>query len=264
MARRTMTAAEKAAWKKKMDAAKKAKAKKRKSPKKSAAKKPSAKKSAAKKSAPKKAAPRKAARRKPRAKKKSATLASALKKLKAKKASPPKTGTKRRRRNTLKGAMARLGAKKAAPPKTKTAKRRKPKRRAASAGLRPRAAVLGHAPLRGSCVKCGEPHSLSSHWSHLANHGTGKTKHSYLCARGGFCVFDAESKKRKLSERNAMFAEAARIEATRTKNKSRRAKLLLDYEKLAEKSGARRTVSPLAPNGAWRPKSPSYVQQRRR
>jgi hypothetical protein len=258
-----MTAAEKADGKKKMDPAKKAKAKKRKSPKKSAAKKPAAKKSAAKKSAAKKPAAKKSAAKKSAAKK-SATLASTLEKLEAKKASPPKTGTKRRRRNTLKGAMARLGAKEAAPPKTKTTKRRKPKRRAASAGSRPRAGVLGHAPLRGSCVKCGEPHSLSAHWSHLANHGTDKTKYSYLCARGGFCVFDAESKNRKLSERNAMFAEAARIEATRTKNKSRRAKLLLDYEKLAEKSGARRTVSPLATTGAWRPKSPSYVRQRPR
>lgn len=273
MARPMKTAAEKAAWKKKMDEAKRKKAAEKgaspkKAAKKPAAKKPAAKKPAAKKpgakmSAPKKAA-KKSSRKKPRAKKKSATLASALKKMGTKKASPPKTGTNKRRRNTLKGAMAKLGGKKASPPKSKTKRKSSKRRKPSAGGGKPAAAVLGHAPLRGSCVKCGEPHSLSAHWSHLANHSTSKTKHSYLCARGGFCVFDAEGKLRKPDERAKLFAKAARLEAQMTSDPKRQAKLLQDYLDLTKQSGAFRSVSPLAVDGSWRKVSPSFQQQFKR
>lgn len=81
-----------------------------------------------------------------------------------------------------------------------------------------------------ACTKCGRLHSKREHWSHKLMHGTKKTQHSYLCARGGKCVF-----KRLASKKER--AEALRIESERTKNPRRQAALALQYYQLIGRAG---------------------------
>ncbi len=228
MPRKKMTEAEKKAFAAKMKAARAAKA---------AGKKP---KKAAKKTA-KKSAKKRA--RKPKflaetmANLGSSSSSPRQKKSRTKKARKSAKSQKKRAGTTLAATLKALGVKtpkkrKRKAPKKSAAKKSAPKRAKKSAPKRAIRKVSGFVFPHASgserkCVKCGRLHSLREHWSHKYMHATPRTKHSYLCKRGGFCAFE------NLSKRD--LAQALKIESERSKSKKRQAELALKYYKLMGK-----------------------------
>lgn len=159
------------------------------------------------------------------------TLAATIKALAPKRKAPKKRTSKKGGKvcfpvgsAAAQAAMAAKGRKKSASKKPKKAKKAAPKR----AIRKVEGFVFPHASgSERKCVKCGRLHSLREHWSHKYMHATPRTKHSYLCKRGGFCAFE------NLSKRD--LAQALKIESERSKSKKRQAELALKYYKLMGK-----------------------------
>jgi hypothetical protein len=217
------TPAQRAAWKKKMDAAKKAKGRFGAKAKPKAVVLSKSEAAPAKKAAPKKAAPKKAAKK---AAPKKAAKKAAPKKAAAKKSSRPKN-VPAKPRNYPKSIELTPRAKNARP-----GTRLVPPHLAGSASV-----DLGGEGRGRPCKKCGEAHTISEHWSHRYMHGTQTQRINYRCKKGGTCAFNlaaliAQGKKGdKASARTAqnILEKEAYIET----NPRRLAKLKEDWANMA-------------------------------
>lgn len=172
-------------------------------------------KKSAKKAAKKKAAPKKAAAKK-----------AAPKKATAKKAAPKKSAAKKAKPKNV--------------PKPPKAKPRKAMGRS-KGYIRPTTPLIPpHAPGSGKgfragrpCLKCGEAHTQSEHWSHLLNHSDDRTGVYFKCKKGGYCDFDAAGLVRAGKKGDKSSARAAKrlleIQAVTEKNPDKLLKMRSDY-----------------------------------
>lgn len=161
-----------------------------------------------------------------------ATLAATLKALAPKRKSPKKRPSKKAKKVCFPVGSAAAQAAMGVKGKKRASKKSAPKRAKKSAPKRAIRKVKGfvfphESGSERKCVKCGRLHSLREHWSHKYMHATARTKHSYLCKRGGFCAFE------NLSKRD--LALALKIESERAPSKKRQAELALEYYKLMGK-----------------------------